>query len=173
MNSIREELKSDSLDLHDALEDCNEIVALLYRLDSLDKVNYPHEEDTLRKVIYRVNNFTNFGINATSYKSLVSSENISLITDLQLKEDLVSYYEFQGEIDFANQIFMQFLNESNDYLNDKFLFAEGRFTVTGILRQTEMRNNLTKLLSSIYQKKRKYLEAEERMNGLLKKLSPF
>ena len=161
-----QELEEDSIGFTYAIKDCRNDLEYLEMFDSLYHANHPHILDTLASFVLKVNNFNHYHINATSYNSIITTGNVSLINDLDLKKAMVSYYEYDGQIVFGEEVFRDYLEDLNDFLNDKLLFSKARFTDKNVLEYTEMQNNIMKMASSIGQKRRIYLQAQKKRSEL-------
>lgn len=168
-----QELNEDSLGLVYAIQDCDADLKYMEMVDSLYKVKHPNVLDSLALLVIKVNNFHHYRINATSFNSIMTTGNVSLIRDLDLKTAMVNYYEYQGQVDFGESVFWEYLDDLNDFLNDKLIFGEARFTDEKILGYTAMQNNIMKMASSIGQKKRIYLIAQRRRDKLKDQISSW
>ncbi|MEQ8474172.1 MAG: hypothetical protein RIC35_23455 [Marinoscillum sp.] len=166
VTNMIQELDEDGLGLVHAIKDCEGDLEYLQLVDSLYRANHPHVLDSLARLILKVNNFNHYGINATSFNSIMTTGNVSLIRDLDLKTSMVNYYEYQSQVDFGEEVFWNYLDDLNDFLNDKLIFNEARFTDERILEYTAMQNNIMKMASSIGQKRRIYLVAQRRRDKL-------
>ncbi|WP_421873175.1 DUF6090 family protein [Marinoscillum sp.] len=162
LSNMIQELDEDSLGYVYAIKDCDGDLEYLGKVDSLYQSGYPHTLDTLANLVILVNNFNHYAINATSYNSIITTGNVSLINDLDLKKAMVSYYEYDEQILFGEGVFWDYLEDLNDFLNDKLIFYNRQFTDDQVLEYTAMKNNLMKMASSINQKRRIYKQAEKR-----------
>ena len=69
------------------------------------------DEDSALILMSTIAAFNNFNMQNATYESIVSSGNLGLIRDYDLKEELVNYYRYQESIRDVEEVF-------NDYIRD-------------------------------------------------------
>jgi hypothetical protein len=108
--SLHQNLVADSTELHASIGnnrnnvDISEQVVRSMRRSNLSS-------DSALRVIQVMATYYNLNLNDATYQSIVSSGNLGLIRDFEVKEQIVDYYQSQEDMRYVEGVY-------NDYVND-------------------------------------------------------
>jgi len=160
--SLHQNLVADSTELHLSIENNRNNVEISERVVSSTHSGNLHPDSALR-VIQVMATYYNLNLNDATYQSIVSSGNLGLIRDFEVKEQIVDYYQSQEDMRYVEEVYNQFIN---DYVIPhifKYMdFISGKLDETFDAEDREFRN----ITSGYYILARQQIELMESLDSL-------
>jgi len=109
LESLHQNLVSDSTELHATLENNRNNVEISQGVVSAMQSGILHPDSALR-VIQVMATYYNLNLNDATYQSIVSSGNLGLIRNFELKEQIVDYYQSQEDMLYVEVVYNNYIN---------------------------------------------------------------